>query len=170
MSLPTDLLDQAKRLARNEPRRPKQASLRRSVSAAYYALFHLLVEDATRRLVGGTGDREALRGCLGRAFSHENMKKVAAQFASGNVSPKLLPALNGQPLEDGLSRLAAAFIDLQQARHEADYNRRRRFGRVEVLHLLDMADRAFADWREVRQSVQADVFVVGLLAFDRIRS
>jgi uncharacterized protein (UPF0332 family) len=29
-------------LARREPRRPKEASLRRSISAAYYALFHQL--------------------------------------------------------------------------------------------------------------------------------
>ena len=51
MSLPRDLLAQAKLLATKEKSRPKQASLRRSVSAAYYALFHLLVDAAARRLV-----------------------------------------------------------------------------------------------------------------------
>ena len=38
MSLHQDLLAQARHLLRKEPRRPKQASLRRAVSAAYYAL------------------------------------------------------------------------------------------------------------------------------------
>ena len=42
MSLATDLLEQADHLARRERKRPKQASLRRAVSAAYYGLFHLL--------------------------------------------------------------------------------------------------------------------------------
>ena len=51
MSLHGDLLDQASRLAVQEPRRPRQASLRRAVSAAYYALFHLLVDAATRHEV-----------------------------------------------------------------------------------------------------------------------
>lgn len=43
-----NLLAQAKLLATKEQSRPKQASLRRSVSAAYYALFHLLVDASAR--------------------------------------------------------------------------------------------------------------------------
>ena len=69
MTLPRDLLAQARLLAEKEPRRPKQASLRRAVSAAYYALFHLLVDEASRRLVGGS-NRTALRSSLARAFDH----------------------------------------------------------------------------------------------------
>ena len=82
MSLPRDLLAQARLLATKESSRPKQASLRRAVSAAYsyYALFHLLVSDAVRRLLAGS-DREALRNCLSRAFDHAVMKRVARQFA-----------------------------------------------------------------------------------------
>ena len=48
MGLHPELLKQARFLARREPRKPVQASLRRSVSASYYALFHLLVDEATR--------------------------------------------------------------------------------------------------------------------------
>ncbi len=44
MSLSRDLLKQARILARKEPKKPLQASLRRSVSASYYAIFHLLVD------------------------------------------------------------------------------------------------------------------------------
>ncbi len=38
------------------PGRPKQANLRRAVSTAYYALFHLLVHDATASLTLGGAD------------------------------------------------------------------------------------------------------------------
>ena len=38
-----ELVAQARMLARSEPRRPKQATLRRTVSTAYYGLFHFLI-------------------------------------------------------------------------------------------------------------------------------
>lgn len=167
MTLPRDLLAQARLLAAKEPRRPKQASLRRAVSAAYYALFHLLVDDATRRLMGGA-NRAALRSCLARAFNHGTMRTVAKQFAEGGVSPKLMPGLNDEAPQNELARIASAFVDLQQQRHEADYDMNRRFTRIEVLSIIDDAERAFLDWRVVRGSAQADTFLVGLLAFDRM--
>ena len=169
MTLPRDLLAQAGLLGEKEPRRPKQASLRRAVSASYYALFHLLVDDATRLLLGGTA-RAALRSCLARAFNHATMKTVAKQFAQGGVSPKLSPGLNGEPIQDELVRVAGAFVDLQQHRHEADYDMRRRFTRIEALSITTDAERAFLDWRIVRGSPQADTFLVGLLAYEKMRS
>ena len=60
MTLANDLLAQAKHLATKEPRRPRDASLRRAVSSAYYALFHLLTAEASKLLVSGS-DREGLR-------------------------------------------------------------------------------------------------------------
>src|SRR2546422_11077721 len=47
-----DLLALARRtLERDAGRgRPRQASLRRTISTAYYALFHLLVHEATSRM------------------------------------------------------------------------------------------------------------------------
>jgi hypothetical protein len=43
VSLASDLLDQASTLAELDPMKPKQASLRRAISAAYYLVFHLLM-------------------------------------------------------------------------------------------------------------------------------
>ena len=51
MNLPADLLEQAEHLAGREATRPKQASLRRAISAAYYSVFHLLIREACARLV-----------------------------------------------------------------------------------------------------------------------
>jgi len=48
MAFAQDLLEQSSHLANREPRRPRQASLRRAVSTAYYALFHLLIQEATK--------------------------------------------------------------------------------------------------------------------------
>jgi hypothetical protein len=76
MSLHSELLEQARHLATREHRRPKQASLRRAVSAAYYALFHLLTDESTRSLISGNGaDRHELRQALRRSFVHADMKQ-----------------------------------------------------------------------------------------------
>ncbi len=48
MAFADDLLEQAYHLA-NKDAQPTQASLRRAVSTAYYALFHLLIDDAVSK-------------------------------------------------------------------------------------------------------------------------
>jgi uncharacterized protein (UPF0332 family) len=55
MAFAEDLLRQAFLLLHKEPKTPTQASLRRSVSTAYYALFHLLIEGGVD--AGGERDR-----------------------------------------------------------------------------------------------------------------
>jgi len=92
------------------------------------------------------------------------MKAVAQQFATNSISPKLTPGLSGQLLQAQMMQVAATFVDLQQARHEADYDTARRFTRQEVLDLVEQAERAFSDWHTLRTSLQADTFLVGLLA------
>ena len=169
MSLHDDLLRQAVHLAEREPRRPKQASLRRSVSASYYALYHLLVDSAVRRFLPGS-DRQALRDCLRRGFNHTTMKRTARQFASSNLSPALEPGLNGLPIPPKLAAVADTFADLQEHRHAADYDLGRTFSRFEARSIAFDTAFAFHNWSRVRTTVQADVFLVGLLAGDRLRN
>ena len=97
------------------------------------------------------------------------MRKVAQQFSEGRISPKLAPGLDGEALQPELINVAATFVDLQEARHEADYDTMRRFSRREVLDLVDRAEQAFVDWNRVRRSVQADTFLAGMLAFGNVR-
>ena len=114
-------------------------------------------------------ERAALRHCLARAFGHGVMKQVAQQFSKNGVQPKLAPGLNGQPLQPELVQVASALVDLQEARHEADYDPAQRFTRRQALDLVGRAEQAFADWNSVRGSVQADTFLTGLLAFGNMR-
>jgi hypothetical protein len=69
MAFAADLLEQAYHLANLESGEPKQASLRRAVSTAYYALFHLLIDEA----VGNWGVARQ-RSILARTFDHGKMK------------------------------------------------------------------------------------------------
>jgi predicted lipid-binding transport protein (Tim44 family) len=88
---------------------------------------------------------------------------VAADFSAGKLSPKLGPALTGLTVQAELRSVAAAFVDLQQARHEADYDASRKFTKKETLDLLDQVEQAFGDWDAVRGTPQADTFLVALL-------
>ena len=168
MSLHSELLKQAHFLARKEPKKPTQASLRRSVSASYYAVFHLLVDDATKLMLSGKV-RRPLRDNLARAFRHSAMKQTAVAFTRKSIPPKLAAGLDQQQVQPPLVDLAAAFVQLQEARHDADYNRALRFTRREALDLADLAEQAFRDWSQVRGSLQADTFLTGLLVYQHLQ-
>ncbi len=47
-----DLFAQAEMLALVDSRKPKQVNLRRAISAAYYGVFHYLVDEACRVVFG----------------------------------------------------------------------------------------------------------------------
>lgn len=94
MGLPEDLLDQAKDLAGFESKKPKQASLRRAVSASYYALFHLLVR-ACAQVLAPSGS-QLLRGRLSSVLDHTEMADARKRFTAWdtNQPPSLYQAFS----------------------------------------------------------------------------
>src|SRR5260370_37135803 len=107
MAFPDDLIDLAQHLADLHPENPHQASLRRAVSTAYYALFHLLVSEATANWA-----RPELRAILGRCFDHGPMK-TASEAKISQINTALKDNLSGGS-EDAvavhLRTVANAFI------------------------------------------------------------
>ena len=158
MSLHGDLLEQARHLANRERRRPKQASLRRAISTAYYALYHLLVAETTRILIRNVAPKNR----FARAIDHTNLKSASRAFA--NPQPNQLPSLTGgAPVPPDLEIVANAVIELQEARHEADYNVDQRFSRVEVNNLITQAAAAFQAWQRVRTNPIAHNYLAALM-------
>ena len=80
-----DLFSQAILLATIDAKKPKQANLRPSISAAYYAVFHYLVGEACRALIGSQHSQAAYRHVLGRAFVHNAMKLACKSFGGGTL-------------------------------------------------------------------------------------
>ena len=130
-----DLLEQARRLAKREKKKPRQASLRRAVSTAYYALFHLLIHEATlnwRRV-----DQRAL---LARFFEHGKMKNAAKKQTDDlNAFFKTNPRA-GHELDTAkhLHRVAATI-----------------WTRREVVSLIERVDAAFKSWHAIREEPAA---------------
>src|SRR3546814_12167732 len=142
MSLAQALLEQETHLANSEPKRPRQASLRRAISVAYYALFHSLVSDGAMLL--SPSNPAGLRQQAQRAFSHNDMVNVCKQFAQGD-SGKLVPStqkLIVPPIDPRLASVALTFVELQQARHLADYDTTKTFSRIEAIQKTGQIGRA----------------------------
>jgi uncharacterized protein (UPF0332 family) len=175
MSLPHDLLEQANHLANREKKRPRQASLRRSISTSYYALFHLLTTEAT--VIVGTNMTPAAREGMARWFNHGEMKRVCNFFSAATAptnkdAPKQLSSMLAGPVSADLQSVASAFIQLQEARHDADYNLTRTWTRLTAQQYVDIARRAFEAWARLKKSHEANVFAIALISiklFDRER-
>ena len=156
MAIADDLLRLADHLAKPTAADPEQAWLRRSVSTAYYALFHLLVQEAAQRWQGS----HAAQLGLERAFKHDQMKELSRGLSKGSwkswSSPQLL-------VPSELDRVAKAFISLQEARHQADYNNEKNWTRTEVAAKLSDATAAFQNWVKIRESPVAGEYLLSLL-------
>ncbi|MFZ2110037.1 MAG: hypothetical protein WAV18_32480 [Roseiarcus sp.] len=168
MTLPRDLLDQAELLANKEPRKPKQASLRRAVSAAYYALFHLIIEVSANVLAPRAP--AGLRRLVQRAFPQGQIKSACKDFVSADAALKKIPprqtglldaleSLIAFPLDPSLLFVLSAFIELQEARHKADYDLTEQWDRLDVLTKIGLARRAFLAWGAVRKSPNVATFM-----------
>jgi uncharacterized protein (UPF0332 family) len=149
MSFPEDLLQQAYVLADHESTEPKQASLRRAVSTAYYALFHLLIDEAVSKWAV-----ERQRSQLARTFGHERMKKTCAEVVKD--------FRNGINYPGGLNTVALNFIQLQDLRHTADYDNSTQWSRTDVHNALALATDAFGAWLAIRTQDAAQDFLLQL--------
>jgi uncharacterized protein (UPF0332 family) len=160
VSFHDELLEHAKHLANREPRHPRQVSLRRAVSAAYYALFHALLAEAADMLAYAHPGN--LRAQIGRAFSHGHMKEVCKSFSSG--SP--IAATNAiiiPPIRTEIGEIARAFISLQQARHEADYDTLTSLSKTYAIQKIDDAEQALGMLVLIRGEPNSQVFLAALL-------
>lgn len=159
MAFHDDLLQQAFQLVHNEPTDPNQASLRRAVSPAYYALFHLLINEAV-----ANWSRENLRQALGRAFDHGLMKNASNRI----LNSRQFPFTGEDPLVvNKIRTVAETFARLQEKRHTADYNGTVFWSRIDALEEVNRAKQAFADWHAIRNEQIAQAYLVSLLVKHR---
>lgn len=156
MAYHDDLIALARRLARRragQRGRLSNAVVRRSVSTAYYGLFHFILDDACRSILGTANDLRARRRTLARTFTHTGVKLTLTKVSGVNVSADLQdflrePGTVGPFPSPGFARnLATAFIAAQTSRHDADYNLNKNITEAQARILARRLERAIADWR-----------------------
>lgn len=132
-----------------------QAELRRAVSTAYYALFHLLVSETTLNW-----SRDNSRNALGRMFDHGLMKRVSSRIAD----VKRTPFADEDPIiVSGLRFLAEIFVELQDERHVADYDNGTIWTVLDAIVPIATAKSAFIAWDGIKHTDIAQEYLVSLL-------
>jgi uncharacterized protein (UPF0332 family) len=154
MPFAEDLLKQAFLLLNKESKNPTQASLRRSVSTAYYALFHLLIQEAS-----ANWSRADTRNYLARAFEHRTMKQACKWAENATYDPTISSQVVAK-----LRSVARAFRELQLQRHLADYSNATKWDRIKASAKVNQAKTAFNDWKSIRNEFVAQRYLVSLLS------
>ncbi len=185
MSLAEELLDHSRSLAKLGPHGASQADLRRAVSAAYYSVFHLLSGDVGSLVI--PLEPPGMRERIQRSLTHRQMKTAADAFSkaykrarkrgAGKVNPdgrrgkgnsemdsdlRLLNLLP-DPISVHLSTIAEGFVELYQARMDADYDVTKMFNATDVRALVKTAETIFETWSIEKPSRNAPVFLASLM-------
>ena len=129
-----DLIATARGLTAISRRRPSQASLRRAVSTAYYAMFHCLAGAAADLLIGRR--RSPAWHQVYRALEHGKTRNACRHQQ----------AMQGFPPE--IRDFANTFTVLQDARHQADYALEGRYDKLDVLEAIDRAENAIVQFEQ----------------------
>lgn len=160
MAYPEDLLVFARQMAELYPTDAHQPSLRRAVSTAYYALFHLLISDA----VAPCADPQ-FRAALARVFEHGLMKSASDTKVS-EINSLFDPKPPGEPertIKFHLHNVAETFSQAQHNRLEADYNLVREWQPGQVSLLIEGVEDAFTSWNIVRHEQAAKDYLLSML-------
>lgn len=170
-----DLIDLAGSIVELDPKRPRQANLRRSVSTAYYAVFHYLVDEVCRAQIGTQNSQKEYRHALTRAFAHASMKEACTSFAGGTLKQAIVKgfprdAKGNYPIPIEVQDIASTFVELQQKRHQADYDLSERFRKVEVLALIDQAKTHVERFRNLAVSDTRKFFLACLWAYKELKN
>ena len=162
MNLRHELLDDRALPSAKEPESAIAGRSSKGYSTAYYALFHRLVGDGASRLA----DQVDQQDVLARSFIHTEMKK-SCQLLLKSPIPPFATRLVGGAVSHELRNVASTFILLQELRHDADYDRGRRFDKSEARDAIGRVEAAFRDWELVSITPIAQVYLGLLLLGDR---
>jgi hypothetical protein len=166
MDLIDDFFSHAVRLAAPEnPSETQQVDFRRAVSAAYYAVFHLLTMTAAELWAAG---RDRYR--FARLLDHGELKNASVALPNklkeslgDNASP------DDQKTAQTLATIAKNFVALQQDRNSADYDNSREWSYTEVENVILRAHDVYMGWIRVSKTPLAEAYLLDLLGGKRSR-
>lgn len=139
------------------------AALRRAVSSAYYALFHIVLKAAASRFMGPAQQGAAGFSLIYRGFDHSRMKKTCAELQKPMLKATIQQALGRTTVSQPVQDFAEVFPSMQDLRHLADYDPKIQFLASDVINLIDAAEAAMDDFDQVPPDEQADILALLLV-------
>lgn len=120
---PDHFFEQAENLIVPPPAGPsRQVNIRRAISAAYYGLFHATLIAAADQFIGVTKRSTNLYTLVYRAVDHKGLRLLCEEVKRQRPTPKYVPYQPSGGFGPNIVAFAFAAIELQEKRHEADYN------------------------------------------------
>jgi uncharacterized protein (UPF0332 family) len=153
VGLADELLEDAQYLAEKGIAENRSSCMRRAVSTAYYAVFHLLVEEFV-----GHWPFAHQRARLARMFDHNKMRN--APFAPINSK-------NPTATETALVDIRIAFGQLQADRHRADYDISWQIVATDVEYAITRAQDTFIKRRSTRTEEVAQNYLLSMFGANR---
>ena len=126
VNLAVNLLSTARRMIRSKS---SQAELRRSVSTSYYAVFHALAKIAADSLVGS---KKSLRSNKAWVEVYRGLSHGPCKASCKDAHKIAFPST--------IHDFAENFVQLQEARHRADYDPTFSVNQSEALFYYSLAD------------------------------
>ena len=118
---------------------PSQADMRRTISTAYYTVFHTLA----------ASNAELIAGQPQSNMSSYAWERVYRRLDHGRAQNNLRAVLN--LLSPNGENFARTFIDLQDLRQEADYDPNFSVTRTRTLNIVAQAETAIRDFAQLTQ-------------------
>lgn len=163
------LISQATMLVTHK-KKPNQADLRRSISSAYYALFHFLIDRSIKVILPKKSILN-IRPMAARLFDHGSMMECCKTFASPSKfsPPATLKAYMPATMPVEIQTISSLFVDLQDKRRAADYDLAASFSRPDVLAQVQRTDASIAGWNRVSTTPEATLFLTCLFMWPQIK-
>ncbi len=160
---PSELLEAARQPLRAglvDP--PSQAELRRSVSTAYYVVFHTLARAGADLFVGADKRESAAYALIYRSFNHGRIKSVCAMLQSPTLNKSVQQQLDRDSISGAARNFANNFLSSQEARHLADYDPREEFRVSKAVDQIAITEAAIADFAAIPSDEKIDILALML--------
>lgn len=99
---------------------PRQARLRRSISTAYYSVFHALLGIVARKFVPGVHWKS--RVLFYRSLEHGRTRDRCKRLGQNPLPQEEQAFFGWKSFPEELRSFSRTFVDLQELRHQADYD------------------------------------------------
>ncbi len=141
---------------------PSAFALRRSISSSYYALFHKINQEAVSLIAPDV--TSTINQRIQRWFDHAEMKKICGRFTKQELDQPLRDLL-GTTASADLQTVAANFIQLQEARHSADYDAGFEVNATMAHQKFKLAVEAIHALKRLQGTAEVNIFFLSLLMF-----
>lgn len=143
--------------------RPRQVDLRRAISTAYYAVFHATLTATADNAVGRNARASFPYRLAYRSVSHRNLRELCKAFEKGQLASKYRQYAPADGFGPEIRALAAAVVDLQLRREDADYDPLTTFKRSDARLAINLGREALKRF-EAAPTDHREAFL-GLLLF-----